>query len=385
MRIWHSGACPTPHAVNGINGLIYAVSREQARMGHEVTLLVYDKPDEAALAFARGTGVKFLHLPSGWRSQAAEIRSLSPEALPDLVHMHSVFIPQQWTLARTLKKLSVPFVVTPNGGLSPHILARSRLKKAVYSSLIERKRFRMAAGISIVTPKERAEVLSFVGNYRGPVTWIPNTFEPDGLEALSWCPPTPQKIVYLGRFDVSHKGIDIILDLARRLTPIEFHLYGSEDKKSQATLNDLKKTCTSNVVLHPPVYGAEKAAVLASATLYLQMSRWEAFGISIAEAMYIGLPCVLASTLHIASVFEDDDLGLVVPPDPEAASDHIRHALTDPSQLQHWSKRAKEYARTHFLPREVANWFVEFYQNSLMERGPLTRGHTRSAGVSNGF
>jgi glycosyltransferase involved in cell wall biosynthesis len=368
MKIWHSGAHYSPCVVNGVNSLIYTLAREQATLGHEVTLLIDGQPDEAAHSFAMDTGVQFLRVPPGW-SGHARLASLVRTKRPDLVHMHSVFIPRQWTLGNVLTKLSIPFVITPNGGFSPHILARSAWKKAIYSSLLERPRLRKACGISVVTPKEEFEVRSFLPQFDGRMVWIPNAFDPNSLESLSWLPEDTKTIVYMGRFDVVHKGIDILLDIAKMLLNVEFHLYGPEDEASNVSLVQLKQSCTPNVFFHPPVYGVAKIAVLARATLYLQMSRWEAFGISIAEAMYVGLPCILASTLHLASVFEDYDLGLVVPPNPQMASDLIRNALLNPVRLQAWSRNAREFAVANFHPRPVALRFLEFYEESVEANG----------------
>jgi glycosyltransferase involved in cell wall biosynthesis len=346
--------------------LIYPLAREQARLGHQVSLVLYGPPDASARSFAKETGIRFVQLPEIWTGPT--ISKMPSAALPDIVHMHSVFIPQQWALGRALDELFIPYVITPNGGLSPHILARSRPLKAVYSRLIEKPRFRRARGISVVTPDEETEVRSFVPNYRGPLTWIPNTFDPDALEDVEWSPNGSPTVVYLGRFDVRHKGIDILLEIARRLPHIDFHLYGPDDKKSKERLAALRQRSTPNVFIHGPVYGAEKASVLSRATLYLQMSRWEAFGVSIAEAMYLGLPCVLASTMHLASVLKDRDLGLVVPPDPSLASESIVDALAHPQRMQRWSKASRTFARSTFRPSTVASQFLGLYQECLRVR-----------------
>ncbi len=365
MRIWHSRAFWSPNKVDGVNSLIYSVAREQVELGHDVFLVIDNSPDEAAQRFARETGVRFLQLPGGWLSQISKLSKALREGPPDIVHMHSVFIPHQAIFCRMLRSRSIPFVITPSGGLSPYILARSRWKKVPYCRFIERPRFHKAAGISVVTSRETDEVLSFVPGFERPIRCIPNAVELGPSEGYDWCPPTLPKVTYLGRFDIVHKGLDLLLELARRSPHIEFHLYGPDDQASRNVSGELAKSSSSNVSFHSPVYGAEKAKVLANSTLYIQMSRWEAFGISIAEAMYLGLPCAVASSAHISSLLDEHGLGLVLPPDLAAATEALHNAISDLAQLEMWSSKAKQFAHSNFHPRAVALGFVEFYQECI--------------------
>ena len=360
MKIWHSGAHWSPQAVNGVNALIYSLAREQSALGHDVSLLLTHSPNPTAVEYAGETGVRLL--PSSALAQQLESHP------PDVVHMHSVYIPQQAMLALNLVRRRIPYVVTPNGGLAPRILARNRLKKAVYNQLIEKRRFRRAACISAVTPYEEDEIRSFVPDFQGFIPCVPNSVsEPDQLETgAPWAPTNNvAKLVYLGRFEVEHKGIDILLELARELDGVELHLFGSEDARTLPWLNRLKQHCSRNIFFHGPVFGREKSSVLAGASLYIQTSRWEAFGISIAEAMYLGLPCAISGSLHMARWFENHDLGLVLPQDPAYARRDILEALRNKGRLRQWSNRAKDFARRNFHPRPVAASFVECYERSL--------------------
>lgn len=367
MKIWHDGGSPSPQTVNGVNTLVYALAREQASLGNEVTLVLKFPLHPSAHAFAAETGVKLLEVSNDLRGYSA-LLSYARAYPPDVVHMHSVFIPRQWWLYRVLKKLSIPFVVTPSGGYSPQILDRSAPKKAIYSSVFERPRLLEAAAISCVTPFEESEVRTFAPRFAGRTTWIPVTFDPEPLRNVEWTPKDNKTIVYLGRFDVQHKGIDLIVKLAEEMPEVEFHLYGPEEDLKKPSIVELRKSSSHNVIFHDPVFGAKKAAVLAGASLYIQMSRWEAFGISIAEAMYLGLPCALSSALHLAPIVEENDLGLVVPPNPRAASEMLRTVLANPEQLEAWSKKARHFVECNFLPRPVAIKFLDLYSQVIEQK-----------------
>lgn len=369
MKIFHLGSCSSPQAVDGVNYTIWSVAEEQAILGHQISIVIDTKPEKSHLAFANKIGVKLIYLPANtWGYNSALLDKLFNSESPDLVHMHSVFLPKQASFAKKLDRKNIPYVITPNA-MSPQLLQRGKLKKSFYSWLVEKPRFLKASAITIVTPREEIAVRNFVPGYKGIVSWIPNPVNPEQLTTLTWTGTTePKRIVYLGRFDVLHKGIDILVEIARYLPPeIEVHLYGTEDARTNRWMQSLKSNLPSNIYFHAPVFGSEKAKVLSEASLYIQTSRWEVFGISIAEAMYMGVPCAIADTLNLAELFNKHDLGLVFSPNPQQAANCIKDIIINPDRLHSWSQRGQFYAKEHFLPKKVALDYLSVYQKVLAQ------------------
>ncbi len=367
MRIWHVGASHTLNRVDGVNATVWQVARAQAADGCVVTLLVDAVPDAPTRLAADGWGVKVEPVP-GTRLyyDPVRLRSLLSACRPDVVHMHSVFIPAQAVLARHLRVLGIPYVITPNGGLSPQVLRRGVVKKRVYSFLVERARFRGAAAVTAVSPGEVEEILAFVPAYHGRVRCIPNPVNVDELGQVAWqVPDDAHTLVYLGRFDVLHKGIDRIVELGRCLPEVEIHLYGQVDPRTRDLLASVVRAAPPNVRFHEPVYGVAKSGVLARAGMYIQVSRWEGFALSVAEAMWLGVPCAVTSELRMAEVIRNHDLGLVLPPDLSEAAALIARALGNVRLLSGWSERARAYATERFGPSAVARQYVDLYQEVL--------------------
>ena len=152
----------------------------------------------------------------------------------------------------------------------------------------------------------------------------------------------------------------------------EFHLYGLQDLATREWLRQIRCGCASNVFFHPPVYGQEKAQVLCDATMYIQMSRSESFGISIAEAMHLGVPCAISDQIHIATPFRQHDLGLLLPGDSAAASMALTRALKAKEPLMRWSQRAKAFANEHFDARLAAQRHIEAYREMIVGATPQT-------------
>lgn len=367
MRIWHVGASRSPNDVNGVNYAIWSIAKAQATLDHAVSLILDGEPDEAAGRAAKTGGFDLPAIPNSmFRYGTAKIEKLLETEPPQIVHFHSVFIPKQAQLAKRLERAGIPFVITTHGGLSPHILRRGAVKKRIYSRLIEKPRLMRAAAISAVMPKEIEEIRRFIPEYRQMIRFVPNPIDDEMFDDP---PPKNQggrrRIVYLGRFDVEHKGIDILLEIARFLPQADFHLYGAGDAKAGRELEFLKKKSTCNVHFHEPVFGAKKIAVLQSADLYLQTSRWEAFGISVAEAMALGTPCAVAETMFISELFRREKMGVVLEKDPKKAANRILNHLRDEEARKEFSARAKKYAAGNFSAARVAAKFIDVYRGAI--------------------
>jgi glycosyltransferase involved in cell wall biosynthesis len=366
MNLWHVGCLPSPKAVDGVNVTVWLVAREQAALGHHVSLLVDIPPVESAVELATQLGIQLIYIPTkGLGFNTKKLQHLFQTSPPDLVHMHSVFLLRQATLARQLIAAKIPYIITPHGGLDSQ---RGQLKKKVYNFLIERRRFAKAGAITVVAPREAETVHAFVPHYQKIVRWVANPFNADGLTDIDWQGNvTAKKVVFLGRFDVLHKGLDFLINMASHLPDVEFHLYGNEDQKTKQWLSQLQQNCTANVHFHQPVYGAEKFQVLVNASLYIQTSRWEGFPVSIVEAMHLGLPCAISERPNFATLFREQDLGLVLSQDVAIAATQLSEALNQPERLRNWSERARVFAYQHFQPRTVAKNYLDLYEEVISQ------------------
>lgn len=364
MKIWHIGSSPSPQTVDGVNTAVWLTAIEQSALGHHVSLLLDELPNSNTKATAEKSGLTLIYVPSNlWRYDPQILDPLLAQDQPDIVHMHSVFIPKQATLAKRLVQRCIPYAITPHGGLDSQ---RGQIKKLLYSFLIEKQRFCRAAALTVVTPKEEETIKAFIPQYKGVIRWVPNPIR-QPVEKQSWEGNIDtKKLIYLGRFDVLHKGIDILVAIARYLpSDIEIHLYGTKDQKTSRWMQKLNQSLPNNVHFHSPVFGEDKMQVLTKASLYIQVSRWEVFGLSIAEAMYLGVPCAIATTLNFAELFSQHDLGLVLPSNPSAAAASLANVLTQPKQLHHWSTRAKSYAQQNFQARSIALKYLELYEEVI--------------------
>jgi len=362
MNIWHIGSSSSPNKVDGVNTTVWLVAREQALLGHQVTLILHSPPDEAAKTLADEVGFKLVYIPANtWHYDQNKLESFLHADTPNIVHMHSVYLPKQVTLARNIVKKKIPYVITPNGGLDS---LRGKAKKLFYDFIAEKCRFSQASAITVVTPKEERTIRAFVPRYQGIIRWVANPFDTSKFSKQIWKGNIePKRLVFLGRYDVLHKGIDILVEIARLLPNIEFNLYGTKDSKTQKWFERIHCNLPYNVHFNKPVFGAEKFQVLADASLYIQTSRWEGFPLSIAEAMHMGLPCAVSDMPNFAELFHQNNLGVVLPKNPKEAALKLSNILACPEEIVEYSKRAKSFAQENFHPRKVSEDYLKLYEN----------------------
>ncbi|MEB3797372.1 MAG: glycosyltransferase, partial [Caldisphaeraceae archaeon] len=101
-----------------------------------------------------------------------------------------------------------------------------------------------------------------------------------------------KSVVTISRF-TPEKGLENILEVAKRLKEYNFYIIGSTSKASEAVIKSLLKKMKSeaieNVYLLKDLPRDEMVKVMASSKLYLHPPFAEHFGISVVEAMASGL------------------------------------------------------------------------------------------------
>lgn len=95
-----------------------------------------------------------------------------------------------------------------------------------------------------------------------------------------------------------------------------------------------------------------------SASVILQMSIKEGFGLTVTEALWKGTPVVTTKTGGIPLQIKDGEVGFSVDPkDYESAFQKVEEILEDPKLAREMGKRGKQFVKENFLiTSHILNW-----------------------------
>jgi glycogen(starch) synthase len=123
---------------------------------------------------------------------------------------------------------------------------------------------------------------------------------PNGVDPLAFAAPTepPAHLVFVGRLDVAHKGVDLLLEAATvmnqalgpRMPPLLIVGDGPDEGKIREEIR--RRGLADIVLLRGRLEGVQKYEVMARSHAVLMPSRWETFGMVAVEALAVGVPIV---------------------------------------------------------------------------------------------
>lgn len=180
--------------------------------------------------------------------------------------------------------------------------------------------------------------------------------------------PEDRKIVaFVGRL-AREKGILDLLEAWRRLDRSDAVLFvvgpempgnaldvGPQVREAAATF------APGRVILHGPA--TDVRPMLAAADVFVQPSHYEAFGLSVIEAMASGCAVVATRVGGMAEYLRHDGNALLCDPhDPAALADRIATVLDEPQLLLRLRGAARATAEAEFDDRVVTRDWVAFLQ-----------------------
>jgi len=370
MRIVHFllGRC-NPDSANGVDKTVYHLSKAQAMLGHDVA--VFSITAKPAIPIERVMVKTYCPERLPIRLPKSLVKDLF-EWKPDIVHLHSVYIPQNAILAKHLRSQKIPYVITPNGGLSPYVLKRRWYLKVPYKLLVERPYLNHAAFIHAAN--DQIDIQNY--GVKIPIVVAPNGIDltsiPDDLNPnaiVNRFPNLKDKriFLFLGRLDAFHKGLDLMLygfEKSLKDTGAVLVLIGPDWRGYRRQLEKLAQSLgiSSQVFFLGPMYGKEKWDLLASADVFVHTSRWEGAPFSVLEALACGKPCLLTQAADPAGLVERHGAGVVVQPNVEDIARGFQEiARLDLSELQTMGSKGRTMVELEFNWEGIARTLVKAY------------------------
>lgn len=212
----------------------------------------------------------------------------------DVVILNSAWTAHNVAAGRAAGRMGVPYVLAPRGAYDPRILKRRPLLKKLWWNLFEGDLTRQAEAIHVFFRSEEDHVRRL--GYTGPLVVAPNGVAPP--PALEWRGPSGDYLLFLGRFDPEHKGLDLLVravaGLPRGALP-PLRLHGPDWSGGKRRLMRLigQLGLWDRIQVGDALYGNAKWLAMANALAFVYPSRWEGFGNAVAEAGSLGVPTLV--------------------------------------------------------------------------------------------
>jgi glycosyltransferase involved in cell wall biosynthesis len=370
-------------SASGVQHAVYCLSRAQADIGQCVAVFsresgvhVLSTGTPTGLDRAR-PGVRKGRSPREWllsRYYEPRLAEHLVKWAPDIVHFHSVHIPENVALGPLLARAGIPYCVTLHGALFDQALRRSRLKKWAFNHLFERRYLNGARFIHAVSPNE-TPVIRGLGIDR-PVIVVANGLPPDatlqarGPSALYAESPWLRGrfvFMFVGRLDVWQKGLDLLMRsfAHARLRDAALVLVGPEWRGSRRVLGRLaeRQGVSSQVVFREPAFGEERANLLAAADVFVHPSRWEGLSLSVLTAAAAGKPCLITREADPLGTLERAEAAFIVDATVSSLTAGLRRAALVPrEELQMMGTRGRDAVERHFSWHSTARELVRAYR-----------------------
>jgi glycosyltransferase involved in cell wall biosynthesis len=340
------------------------VARELVRRlvdrGHRVDVVtttlrdLHARPSpRTSLAVVDGARVHYLATPVHYRWMGITPTLplwLGRHGRPDVAHVFGFRDPVTTFTAAWCRLRGVPYVFEPLGMLRPR-LRKVRLKR-IFDATLARGVAAGAEAVIAASPRERDDAVAggiaperviVRGNgFPSPEASAPNG---GGARARLGIPSGAPVALYVGRI-AAGKGIEHLLEAARRLPEAHVVLVGPDDRHGAADLVRAAQAgaqTAGRVHALPPTDGPPLELYRAADVLVLA-SDGENFGMVAAEAAAAGTPVVVSDRCGVATSFRPGE-ALVVPFERDAVVDAVTNVLRDPALRATLARGGLEAAR----------------------------------------
>lgn len=331
-----------------------------SRKGYSVLALCHSE-DQAVPDWTQGkTNLRFVNsrlLYEGVKSFPVALNRLIGEECPELLIF---FFPSQYRHAHLSREFAgIPRILMFHSRPDFYFARERRLKSRLGHYYVN-------THTQILMESFRKLLPPYI--LQGPVSVIPNAV--DIPETSARYDIEHKKAVYFSRIDPC-KGVDLLIQamesVAQAYPDWSVDVYGDCDVPGY--LEHLKgliaRKGLEKQVLLKGLSDKSAAQTLPGYDFCVFPSRFEGFGIGLAEAMACGLPCIgLANCSAVNEMIVQDRTGLLCEDTPEALSAAIRYLIEHPESRRRMGQEARERVAVYSRETVDSQW-LQLIENAL--------------------
>ena len=290
----------------------------------------------------------------------------------DVVHVHGLFNATSWTGAYVAQQARKPYVLSAQGMLTPAARRHHARRKQVAWALFDRRSLERAALLHGATPAEAEEFNRLKGAHH--VTIVPHAVavKPATREARAAIRVRlgfagAPYVLFLGRIHPI-KRLDLLASaftaVSRELPTARLVIAGSDADGHRRAIEPLLAEVSDRVKWLPPVDGDEKVALLAEASVLVQCSNSESFGMAIAEALGAGVPVVATTTCPWPEL-ETEMCGAWIEQRAESIATAVMTLLQNPTRARCAGARGAALIESRYSSQAIGEQWRRAYERLL--------------------
>tara|TARA_B100001564_G_scaffold341335_1_gene335829 strand:+ start:71 stop:925 length:855 start_codon:yes stop_codon:yes gene_type:complete len=261
------------------------------------------------------------------------------------------------------KKYNNPFIISPRGTLSKWSLQSGSFMKKLMWFLLQKKHIQNCFCFHATSELECEEIKA-VG-FRNPVAVIPNGIDMYKGKSKETQTRKKKRLLFLGRIH-KKKGLDILFKIWNRIkkdnSDWELKIVGPDDGYLQELRLIEKKLRLNDIIFSEKKEGDEKWNEYLNADLFILPSYSENFGMTIAEALSVGLPVITTNNTPWKKL-QNYNAGWCVDANEESLYEGIFEAMQlNQNQLNKIGDNGKKWMNREFNWEIIANKMLSTYR-----------------------
>lgn len=311
-------ARPASFATGGVNSSQQDWMAHLARSGNDVTVV------HAAGGFTRHLAddrlVRFREVPHVGRRR---VTMFAPRIGRHLRDASLLYLHEGWTLSNLwaafhARRLRIPYAVMPHGVYERPIARLQR--RFPFRRWAERRLLEGAAFVHVFFAGEQDEVHALAPAARCLVAPTGFTEKADG-DAVDSARERQDYLAWVGRFDIHHKGLDILVDALGRVPAEErpvIRMIGPDHLGDKRRFAELVRDRGLDrwISIEDPRSKDGVEQFVRGSRAFIHTPRWECLGRTVVDAMLTGTPVLLTETAQISAPIGAAHAATIIPLDP---------------------------------------------------------------------
>ncbi len=286
---------------------------------------------------------------------------------PDLVIFHEVYRVQYLKIAKNLLKNKVPYIIVAHGSLTKKAQAKKRIKKIIGNILFFGKFIKKAQAIQCLSKRELEQTKIVKKKFISTNGIdIPKEFKKDFNAHCT-------DIVFIGRYDIYYKGLDIFFDAVKSLESfinqhnVKISMYGPDNNNCFKQVEDLikEKGVEKLITQNSAITGEQKKDRLIKSDIFIQTSRSEGMPLGIIEALSYGVLCLVTEGTNLGEIISEYNAGWVAKTTVEDVAETIKKAVLEKQEYSEKSSNAIKLAKENFVWDKVIQDELDNYSKII--------------------